>query len=210
MLGLQRGPVSGRPAAKKLVIKNRRVDSPGKKAEVERYFDATWKEVDAAVQAVLAGERVPMPLDRVYRGVEDLCRNKMDKDVYDRLRKACERHLVNVVLPAIKAEDGNGDIAVLAVVLSEWKIYNEKSVCGLSREMGADLVLMESVEVDKVDIQLPGSHVSADTERLHANQRHDDIPVPEDDLQLLQRQATIRASYRAHRRRRHVRSSTLR
>ncbi|MBE3047018.1 hypothetical protein IMZ48_31730, partial [Candidatus Bathyarchaeota archaeon] len=93
MLGMQTGPVAGRPAAKKLVIKNRRVDSPGQKAEVARYFDTTWREVEVAVQAVLGGKSVPMPLDRVYRGVEDLCRNGMEKDVYERLRKACERHL---------------------------------------------------------------------------------------------------------------------
>lgn len=128
MLRVQSGPVSGRPAAKKIVIKNRRVDSVGQKAEVERYFEATWREVEVAVQAVLEGRKVPMPLDRVYRGVEDLCRNGREKDVYDRLFGACERHLTNTVLPAIKRESSQDDTRILGAVLSEWTAFNQKAV----------------------------------------------------------------------------------
>lgn len=130
MLGVQKGPVSGRPAAKKLVIKNRRIDGPGQREEVERYFEATWREVDVAVQAVLAGTRVPMPFDRVCRGVEDLCRNGRERDVYNRLRKACEDHLKDVVLPAIKKEYRDEETALLEAVLSEWNTFNQKSVSG--------------------------------------------------------------------------------
>lgn len=131
MLGVQKGPVRGRPAAKKLVIKNRRVDGPGQREEVERYFEATWREVDVAVQAVLAGTRVPMPFDRVYRGVEDLCRNGKEREVYLKLRKACERHLSGVVLPAIKKEYREEETALLEAVLSEWDTFNLKSVSDL-------------------------------------------------------------------------------
>ncbi|SPO02943.1 related to cullin homolog 4A [Cephalotrichum gorgonifer] len=127
MLRVQNGPVSGRPAAKKLVIKNRRVDGPGQKAQVETYFDATWEQVSVAVQAMLAEQPVPMPLDRVCRGVEDLCRNGKGEDVYDKLRKFCERHLAEVVLPAIKKEFGQDDTRILVAVLAAWKTFNEKS-----------------------------------------------------------------------------------
>lgn len=130
MLGVQKRPVSGRPAAKKLVIKNRRVDGPDQKAEVKTYFDTTWKNVEVAVEAVLEDSVVPMSLGGVCRGVEDLCRNGMEQDVYERLRKACERHLAHEVLPTIKADTGNGDISMLAVVLSEWNTFNQKSVSG--------------------------------------------------------------------------------
>lgn len=130
MLGVQKGPVSGRPVAKKLVIKNRRVDGPGQREEVERYFEATWRDIDAAVQAVLAGTRVPMPFDRVCRGVEDLCRNGREKEVFSKLKKACEAHLTKVVLPAIKKEYREEETALLEAVLSEWDTFNRKSVSG--------------------------------------------------------------------------------
>lgn len=128
MLGVQKGPVSGRPVAKKLVIKNRRVDGPGQREEVARYFEATWRDIDTAVQAVLAGTRVPMPFDRVCRGVEDLCRNGREREVYFKLKKACEAHLTEVVLPAIKKEYREEETALLEAVLSEWDTFNRKSV----------------------------------------------------------------------------------
>lgn len=163
MLGVQKGPVSGRPAARKLVIKNRRADSPSHKAEMDKYFDTVWREIGLAVEAVLAGRSVPMPLERVCRGVEDLCRNNMEKEVYDRLKSACERHLAEVVLRTIKAQGGNSDIAVLGVVLSEWNGFNEKSV-GAHRDLCRISRLTGHAEIDQIYIQLPRPRIPTDTE----------------------------------------------
>lgn len=125
------GPRTMRTTVKKLVIKNRRVDGSDYLAEVEKYFDSVWTEVSAALGDILQNKRPKIPFDRIFRDVEDLCRNSKEAEVYKKLISACEKHLSEVVLNNIKsAQKGNDtDTDVLASVLSEWKIWNEKSVC---------------------------------------------------------------------------------
>lgn len=117
-------PQSG---AKKLVIKNLR--SPVQRdARVEEYYARTEKELEQALDAIFRGQSPAVPLDRLYRGVEDVCRKGNADKVYRMLKERVERHLQTVVLPRIKKAVEMSQLHVLRKVLSEWKIWNTQTV----------------------------------------------------------------------------------
>ncbi|PKS13289.1 hypothetical protein jhhlp_000060 [Lomentospora prolificans] len=121
------GPKTMRTTVKKLVIKNRRIDGSDQQAEIEKYFESIWSEISDALGDILRNKRPKVPFDRMFRDVEDLCRNKKEQEVYKKLITTCELYLAEVVLATIKSSRKRSDTEVLASVLSEWKSWNEKS-----------------------------------------------------------------------------------
>ncbi|PHH90697.1 hypothetical protein CDD83_2918 [Cordyceps sp. RAO-2017] len=117
-------PYSG---AKRLVIKNLRASS-GRDAEVEEYYARTERELDGAVEAIFAGRRPAVPLERLYRGVEDVCRRGNAHKVYKMLAERVEAHLQTVVLPRIRLCAAGSSVDVLTSVLGEWKTWNAQAV----------------------------------------------------------------------------------
>ncbi len=121
-------PQSG---ARKLVIKNLRV-APNRSDEVANYYKRTWAELEAALASILAGEVPRLPLERLYRGVEDLCLHDEAALLYRNLKATCEAHLFGPVLDRIRADTkGVSDIEVLRIVYREWLVWGKKSVCSL-------------------------------------------------------------------------------
>lgn len=113
--------------AKKLVIKNLRAPS-SRDAQVEEYYARTERELDGALGAVFAGKRPAVPLERLYRGVEDVCRRGSAEKVYTMLTARVEAHLQTVVLPRIRRAGGNSNLEVLRSVLGEWTAWNSQVV----------------------------------------------------------------------------------
>ncbi|PNY24029.1 Serine/threonine-protein kinase TEL1 [Tolypocladium capitatum] len=113
--------------AKKLVIKNLRAPNSCD-AQVEEYYARTERELDGALGAVFAGGRPAVPLERLYRGVEDVCRRGNAEKVYTMLTTRVEAHLRTVVLPRIRRAGGNSNLEVLRSVLAEWKAWNSQAV----------------------------------------------------------------------------------
>jgi cullin-4 len=114
--------------AKKLVIKNLHTSS-SRNARVEEYYARTQKELEEAVDAVFAEKRPTVPLERLYRGTEDVCRKGNAEKVYRMLKERVETHLNRVVLPRIRRTGGNSNLEVLRCVLAEWKTWNGQMVC---------------------------------------------------------------------------------
>ncbi|KJZ72870.1 hypothetical protein HIM_07814 [Hirsutella minnesotensis 3608] len=117
-------PYSG---AKRLVIKNLRSLST-RDDQVEEYYARTETELDDALSAVFASGRPAVPLERLYRGVEDVCRRGNAQKVYKMLTDRVEAHLRTGVLPRINRSAGNSSIDFLRSVLSEWKTWNAQAV----------------------------------------------------------------------------------
>jgi cullin 4 len=111
--------------AKKIVIKNFR---PARTDETESYFNRTWDELCKALNTICKGEKLDMPLERLYRGVEDICRGGKDKELYETLRQICEEHLQKSALQWIIANGGTTNIEMLRSLLSQWKIWEAKTV----------------------------------------------------------------------------------
>lgn len=114
-------PMSG---ARKIVVKNLR-GSTTRTFAVENYYKKTWTDVEEALGSILVGTRPRVPLERVYRGVEDLCRHGEGDQLYIMLKKKCERHLNTVVFGKIRHSVVQSDIDVLQQVWNQWAIFNK-------------------------------------------------------------------------------------
>lgn len=114
--------------ARKLVIKNLRVSAPARAEQVQSYYDRTGADIDAALASIFANEAPRVPLERLYRGVEDLCTHGQAEHLYKRLRSQCEAHLTGTVLADIRAETlGASDIDILRAVHQQWLVWVRQS-----------------------------------------------------------------------------------
>ncbi|KAI0180138.1 Cullin-domain-containing protein [Hypoxylon sp. FL1284] len=127
IVDLTKPPTAFQPhkGAKKLVIKNLRTTSQA--ADLARYYDATRRELDEALQAIFQQKQPRQPLERLYRGVEDLCRHGASKELYKTLQDRCEAHLKGDVRAAISAEAGSSNIDMLRTTYKHWVIWNAQS-----------------------------------------------------------------------------------
>jgi cullin-4 len=116
--------------ARKLVIKNLRAANPHRAADVDEYYARTWSELEAALTAVFAGQQPRQPLERLYRGVEDLCRKGEAERLADMLRSRFEDYLGKDVLSRIRNDgsaantDDGDNVAMLRAVLSSWATWS--------------------------------------------------------------------------------------
>lgn len=113
--------------AKKLVIKNLRSPSH-RNAEIEQYYKQTEKELEEALEAIFEDRKPAVPLERLYRGVEDVCRKGNAEKVYRMLMQRVEKHLKGVTLPRISQTARISNIETFETVLAEWKAWNTQTV----------------------------------------------------------------------------------
>ncbi|KAK1987209.1 Cullin family protein [Colletotrichum cereale] len=112
--------------AKKLVIKNLR--PAARNEQLEQYYQRTEQELVDALQDIFKGGKPRLPLERLYRAVEDICRRGEDHELqlYETLRRKCEEHLAHGVLRSIKSRGGNTDVDMLRSVLQHWRVWNSQ------------------------------------------------------------------------------------
>ncbi|TEA09990.1 Cullin-4A [Colletotrichum sidae] len=110
--------------AKKLVIKNLR--PAAKNEQLEQYYTRTKGELIDALRDIFKGRKPHLPLEKLYRSVEDLCRrgDESEQQLYDELRRKCEEHLQKDVLYSIKKNGGSTNVDMLRSVLQHWRIWN--------------------------------------------------------------------------------------
>ncbi|KAI1213081.1 Cullin-domain-containing protein [Annulohypoxylon truncatum] len=111
--------------AKKLVIKNLRTTPRG--GDLEEYYRATKQGLLEALQAIFEQKQPRQPLERLYRGVEDLCRHGASKELYDILKERCDAYLNNDLHRSIMAEAGSSNIDILRSTHKRWQIWNTQS-----------------------------------------------------------------------------------
>lgn len=114
--------------AKKLVIKNLRAPT-SRETQVTEYYKRTEKELQDALVAIFDGRTPDVPLERLYRGVEDVCRKGDPAKVYQMLKERVEVHLQRIVLPRIQKSGRASNLETLKSVLAEWKTWNTQTVC---------------------------------------------------------------------------------
>ncbi|CAM1502945.1 Fc.00g077210.m01.CDS01 [Cosmosporella sp. VM-42] len=128
-IDLTRRPSAFQPysGAKKLVIKNLRAPSH-REAQVTEYYRRTGRELEVALDAVFAGRSAEVTLERLYRGVEDMCRNGNAEKVYKMLKDKVDNHLRQVVLVRIQKEGNLSNLDTLRAVLAQWKLWNTQTI----------------------------------------------------------------------------------
>lgn len=115
--------------AKKLVIKNLRTSAPAQSASVGQYYEQTWKSLGEALSDVFAGRQPSQPYERLYRGVEDLCRHGEGERLGQWLHDKCQTYMEKEALPQIHrdaAGHGEDNVAMLRVVLDHWKRWSKQ------------------------------------------------------------------------------------
>jgi cullin-4 len=110
--GKNPSPFAARPALqphagpRKLVVKNLRSgpatttitttgSSSSSSSAIESYYARVRADLDAALTAIFARRNPPQPLERLYRGVEDICRRGEAADLTDHLRKRWDAWLAS-------------------------------------------------------------------------------------------------------------------
>ena len=126
---LTRAPSNFQPhaGAKKLVIKNLRTTS---RADLEEYYEKTWREVDDALTAVFKREDPRVPLEVLCRGVEATCRHGKAQKLFDHLKERCKTYLEKRLLPEVEKEGTGTNVDALRAVWRFWSLWNEQSVRG--------------------------------------------------------------------------------
>lgn len=114
-------PLSG---ARRIVIKNLRTSSKTA-ADVEDYYKKTWENVETALRSILKGQVPRVPLERVYRGVEDLCLRRQGDKLFGVLKQECEKHLYREVLGQIREGGLTISTDVLLRVRTQWAAFNK-------------------------------------------------------------------------------------
>jgi cullin 4 len=125
------GPFGGaRTGPRTLVIKNRRTDaaSESHNEKLNRYFEATWLEIDEAVDAALDERPSRISLDRLFRGVQDLCLSGNAEEIHKRLFSKIETRVNQVEAERLAGEGRGDDVLTLEALLRLWRKWNDKSV----------------------------------------------------------------------------------
>ncbi|KAI1638853.1 Cullin [Biscogniauxia mediterranea] len=111
--------------AKKLVIKNLRTNS--RPHELEAYYKKTQSELVDALEAIFEQRQPRQPLERLYRGVEDICRHGASSELYGILRQRCEAYLNGRLHQSIMAEAGSTNVDMLRSTYKHWVIWIAQS-----------------------------------------------------------------------------------
>lgn len=116
--------------AKKLVIKNLRPASVGGQGnrQTELYYERTRQELNDALQAIFQNRPITSPLERLYRGVEDICRRGEADGLYKMLQDMCYNHLQRNVLTSIMSDKGTTNVEMVRSVLQHWNVWNKQAV----------------------------------------------------------------------------------
>jgi hypothetical protein len=126
--------------AKRLVIKNLRspttpatstlgtAGSSRSAAAADEYYARALRDLDDAVRAIFDGRRPVVPLERLYRGVEDVCRRGSPDKVYRMLKDRMETHVHRVILPRVDRSGRASENETLKDLLAEWQTWNTQMV----------------------------------------------------------------------------------
>ena len=114
---------------KKLVIKNLRpANSATRDAQVEEFYRRAHQDAEEALDAIFVGKKPAVPFERIYRGIEDLCRKGEAEKIQRTLDKRMERHVTKVILPRIEKNGGGYNIETAKSLLAEWHTWNSQMV----------------------------------------------------------------------------------
>lgn len=112
--------------AKKLVIKNLRAPSneTSQQRTEERYYSRAREELSHALLATFENQPLGAPMERLYMGVENICRRGEAPSLYKMVQEMCDTHLRKTVLQRILDEGGATPIDMARSVLKQWEIWD--------------------------------------------------------------------------------------
>ncbi|KAL9096826.1 MAG: hypothetical protein Q9165_000790 [Trypethelium subeluteriae] len=120
-----KGPSGPRVGAKKLIVKNLKAPS---KANPTDYLEQVWLKLDKALDLVFKEGKVTFPLEELYRGVENVCRQGHASTIHTRLKARCTRHVTRMLKTPLVEKAGEQNVDVLRAVLGAWARWKTQMV----------------------------------------------------------------------------------
>ncbi|KAL8857533.1 MAG: hypothetical protein Q9178_005861 [Gyalolechia marmorata] len=107
---------------KRLVVKNFR-KTP--RSDPEKYIKGVWSQLNTALSAILAEEKLPHSNEELYRGVENLCRQGRAPQLYETLREKCQQGIkTHFEKPLLAQAPTLDDVGMLSAVMEAWETWN--------------------------------------------------------------------------------------
>lgn len=110
---------------KRLLVKNFK---PTRKVDPRVFLDQTWQKIDKALDTIFRQGDIDFSLEELYRGVENVCRQNMAKDIQERLVIKCRDYVGGSLRAKVKGSLGRTDVDVLRATLQAWAVWNSQVV----------------------------------------------------------------------------------
>ncbi|KAG9700490.1 Cullin-domain-containing protein, partial [Aureobasidium melanogenum] len=107
----------------KLVVKTLK---PQPAWDANKYFDETWAQLDQALNVIFTQAPVNFSMEELYRGVENLCRQKRADEVYARLSNRCKQYVRGTMKTSLLSKQRQSNVQVLDDVLNAWTTWNQQ------------------------------------------------------------------------------------
>ncbi len=115
---------------RKLVVKNVRRTPRG---SLDDHYERISNHLEEALTSIFSNRRPRQALERLYRDVEELCRNNQSEGLYRKLKDRCEYYLRNDLLPPIifQIQIPHNNLGTLRSVQRSWNMWTSQSVRSL-------------------------------------------------------------------------------
>jgi cullin-4 len=110
---------------KRLVVKNFK---PIRKTDPRVFLDQTWHKVEQALDTIFDQGSIDFSLEELYRGVENVCRQDMAKDIKERLINKCRVYVQSSLEAKVEDSLGRTSVDVLRTTLQAWATWNSQMV----------------------------------------------------------------------------------
>ncbi|EUC31377.1 hypothetical protein COCCADRAFT_6726 [Bipolaris zeicola 26-R-13] len=113
----------GNSGPKRLVVKNFK---PIRKVDPRAFLDQTWQKVEKALDTIFDQGDIDFSLEELYRGVENVCRQDMARDIKERLTTKCRDYVRGSLEAKVKDNLGKTSVDVLRTTLHAWALWNNQ------------------------------------------------------------------------------------
>lgn len=110
---------------KRLVVKNFK---PIRKVDPRAFLDQTWQKIEKALDTIFEQGDIDFSLEELYRGVENVCRQNMAKDIKERLIAKCKDYVGDNLKAKVKDSLSRTSVDVLRTTLQAWALWNSQMV----------------------------------------------------------------------------------
>jgi cullin-4 len=114
---------------KRLLVKNFK---PTRRVDPKAFLDQTWQKIEKALDTIFRQGDIDFSLEELYRGVENVCRQNMAKDVKERLIAKCKDYVGGSLKAKVKESLGRTNVDVLRATLRAWVVWNSQMVSLIS------------------------------------------------------------------------------
>lgn len=115
--------VGANAGPKRLMVKNFR---PTRKVDPKAFLEQTWLKIEAALDTIFKQGEVDFSLEELYRGVENLCRQNMARDVKERLVRKCKEYVGGGLKTKVKESLARTNVDVLRATLQAWSTWHDQ------------------------------------------------------------------------------------